>query len=203
MKETIEHSTRLLNESRAEITSLKLELESLMANRTLRSMQNIQAEATGPQLESVLISAVANSATESTVVQLDSTSNAALKSPEENSESEVGTAVSEDVIAVGKMKIPPIESGGAIEDFNFVEDILAVILENSMILIDSNGRITSGGHDSREDTLYANAPVSSIESENQNEPVCSFILCCYASFAEAVILFIFSGMGSKSNICCM
>ncbi|KAG0609564.1 hypothetical protein M758_8G193900 [Ceratodon purpureus] len=170
MKETIEHSTRLLNESRAEITSLKLELESLMANRTLRSMQNIQAEATGPQLESVLISAVANSATESTVVQLDSTSNAALKSPEENSESEVGTAVSEDVIAVGKMKIPPIESGGAIEDFNFVEDILAVILENSMILIDSNGRITSGGHDSREDTLYANAPVSSIESENQNEP---------------------------------
>lgn len=202
MKESVEHSTRLLNESRAEITSLKLELESLMASRTLRSTQNIEAKATVAQLEPVSSAAVANSETESTVVQLDSTLNAAVINPEACSESEAGTAVLEDAIAVGKMKISPVASI-ANEDFSFVEDILAVILENSTILIDSNGSMASGGQDSREDALSANAHVSSRESENEHEPVCFFILSCYASYAGAVILFIFSGMDSKANICCI
>jgi hypothetical protein len=71
MKESIEQLTGVLNDSRAEITSLKLELESLMASRMLRSAQNTEAEATVAQLDPVSSAAVANSETESTVGQLD------------------------------------------------------------------------------------------------------------------------------------
>jgi len=180
MKETIEQSTRLLNEYRAEVTSLKLELESLMASRALGNTQSTVAEATAAQLENTFSAAVENLEGESTAVQLDLPISAAVANPEACSDAEAGTAVPAGEIAVEKMKVSCGESLGANEDFSFVEDILAVILENSTILVDSDGSRTSGGQDSREDTLSVNAHLSSGVSEDEREPVCFLILCCYA-----------------------
>lgn len=180
MKESIEQSTRLLNEYRAEVTSLKLELESLMATRTLGNTQNTETEATAAQLEPTFSAAVANLDTESTAVQLDLSTSAAVANPEAGSEAEAGIAVSEGAIAIEKMKMLSVESIGANEDFSFVEDILAVILENSTTLVDSDGLRTSGGQDGREDTVSVNAHLSSRVFEDEREPVCFLILCCCA-----------------------
>lgn len=178
MKESVEQSTRLLNEYRAETTSLKLELESLMARRTLGSKENIESEATAAQLKPTFSSAMANLETESTAVQLDLPISAAVSYPEAGSMAEAGTAVSEGAIAVEKAKVPSVESIGANEDFSFVEDILAVILENSTTLVDSDVSRTSVG-DRSENTLAVNADVSSRDFEDEREPVCLFILCCH------------------------
>ena len=182
MKGSVEDFTRLLNESRAEITSLKLELESLMASKTFRSMQNKEAEAAIIRLEPVSSAEMANSETESRVVQLDPTLNPALTNPE----TETGTAVLE--FAVEKMKISSVKIIGANEDFSFVGDILEVILENSMTLIDSNISMASGEQESREDILSANAHVSSRESQNKHEPVCSRFYAITLTYSGAVIL---------------
>lgn len=187
MKESVEHSSRLLNECRAEITSLKLELESLMASRTLRSTQNTEAEAAVAQLERISSAAV----TGSTVVQLDPTLNAAVKNPDADSKSEARSLVPEGPITVENMMASPFESIGANEEFGFVEDILVVILENSMTLIDSNGYMASGEQDIREDTLSTHAHVSSRESEIEHEPVCFTILHCFAFICWGWYTFIF------------
>jgi hypothetical protein len=90
------------------------------------------------------------------------------------------------------MKISPVESFGANEDFSFVGDILAVILETSTPLIDSNGSMASGGQDSGEDTLPANAHVSSRESQNEHDPGCFLILCCYGFICRGCYPFLSS-----------
>lgn len=206
MKESIEQSTRLLNEYRAEVTSLKLELESLMAGRTLGNTQNTEAEATAAQLELTFSEAMANLETESTVVQLEPTFSeavanletestavqldlpisAAVANPEAGSEAEAGTAVSEGVIVFEKVQMQSVESIRANEDFSFVEDILAVIFENSTTLVDSDG---SGGQDSREDTFSVNAHLSSRISEDEREPVCFLILCCLSFLILSLLSF--------------
>lgn len=77
-----------------------------MASTTLGNTQNTQVEASTAQLEPIFSAAMANLVTESTAVQLELPTSAAVAIPE----AEAGTAVTEGAIAVEKMKMPSVES---------------------------------------------------------------------------------------------
>lgn len=163
MKESFEQSTRLLNESRAEVTSLKLELDKLMSSRKVENVQQSVAEPTTARLESNLSAALPILETESNLAQLDPISIAATANPK----TDAGT---EGVNGIAKTRISPVENTRAYAGFSFVEDILEVILENSTTLVDSNGCRTSGGHDSRDDTRSDNEHVNLRELKDIHDP---------------------------------
>lgn len=172
MKESFEQSTRLLNESRAEVTSLKLELDKLMSSRKVENVQQSVAEPTTARLESNLSAALPILETESNLAQLDPISIAATANPK----TDAGT---EGVNGIAKTRISPVENTRAYAGFSFVEDILEVILENSTTLVDSNGCRTSGGHDSRDDTRSDNEHVNLRELKDIHDPVCFLFVCFF------------------------
>lgn len=126
MKETMDQSTRALNECRAEVTSLKLELDGLMASR---------AHGTPLKPDSVPIAAQ----TETSKIE---------------SEPESETTVSENGV-IAENREPLAEITGTSEEASIVEEILADIVEISTSLVVSNGIKTGfeGDQECREDVV--------------------------------------------------
>lgn len=122
MKESLDFSTRQLNECRLEVTSLKLELESLMARLASGNIPKVVDE--------------------SVVVQVDLSQSVPESELEKEAElkSEIGTTVSEDVVAevIADDRMEEQQISDTSEEFSFVDDILAVLIECSNINQDSS-----------------------------------------------------------------
>lgn len=77
------------------------------------------------------------------------------------------------------MRILFVENICVYVGFSFVEDILEVILENSMILVDSNGCRILGGYDSRDDICLDNEYVNLREFKDIYDLVCFLFVCFF------------------------
>lgn len=164
MKESLDFSTRQLNECRLEVTSLKLELESLMA-----------------RLASGNISTVVD---EAVVVQVDlsqSVPESELKK-EAEPKLEIGTTVSEDGVAevVADERMEEQQISDTCEEFSFVDDILAVLIECSNISQDSSGTKVPDEEDGNREDFHCvddlNEPVASGKHQGREVQVLDLIL---------------------------
>ena len=160
MKESLDFSTRQLNECRLEVTSLKLELESLMA-----------------RLASGNISTVVD---EAVVVQVDlsqSVPESELKK-EAEPKLEIGTTVSEDGIAevVADERMEEQQTSDTCEEFSFVDDILAVLIECSNINQDEVPDEEEGNREDSDCVDDLNEPVASGLLQGREVQVLDLIL---------------------------